>query len=154
MKEITLHQFFKRAMSGGMKNAFITIPEFRAHIFGKLGRLAIQGELRPFFMVGQISRDGREENAEYKDGAQRTGKLLPLVNHLNQVANQYGFDVCFYSIVNEFLPSALQRYGFRPHGATGMDGRPDTMIFLREWRPEKNRSPDIEEPVVVEPGMR
>ena len=153
MKEITLHQFFKGAASGGMKNAFITIPEFRAHIFGKLGKLAIQGKLQPFFMVGQLSRDGREENTTHKDGAQKTGKLLPLVNHLNQVANQYGFNLCFYSIVNEFLPRALQRYGFRPHGATGMDGQPDTMVFLREWGPENNGNPDVEEPGAMAPGV-
>ena len=152
MGEATLHQFFKHATSGGMRNAFIVIPDFRAHIFGKLGKLAVRGELRPFFMVGQIVRDGREENIQYKDGAQRTGKLLPLVTHLNQVANQYGFDLCFYSIINEFLAGALRRYGFRPHGATDMDGRPSTVVFLREWAPENNWNPDVEEPGMMAPG--
>lgn len=108
---------------------FFEIPEFGGHIFGKIGRLAVNGELRPFFMVGQISRAGREKNDSVSAAAGRTGQLRPMLDHLEAMANKYGYDFCLYSVINEFLPDVCLRYGFQKHSE-------DTFIRLREWRQE------------------
>ena len=133
MRRKTLREFFSDHRMTGL-GAFIYIPEFKGYIFGKIGNLFIDGEARKFFMIGQISRQGRNTNGALDRNHSRTGLLRPMLDHIETVSNEYGCDICLYSVINEFLPDVLLRYGFKANGV-------ERFYRLREWKPALENGP-------------
>ena len=118
-----LSEFFEHMPEYGIKSAFIDMPEYGGKIYAKTGRVwmpILESETTPnralarAFMVGQIERRGREKNSSYSQTGidTRTGKLRPMLDEIQRVANANEFEMCLYSVINEFLPNVLIRYGF------------------------------------------
>jgi hypothetical protein len=132
-KKLTLETFFTEKR----RDAFIEIPEFDGSVFVKLGKLAVNGKLHPFLMVGQISRRSRIDNFQSSPNPKRTGQFRPMLDHIEAIANKFGYDLCLYSVINEFLPRVCFRYGF-------IEQAPGTFIRMRQWRKTQESAPRTE----------
>ena len=132
-EKLTLETF----LTGKRRDAFIEIPEFDGSVFVKRGKLAVNGKIHPFLMVGQISRRSRIDNFKSSPNAKRTGQFRPMLDHIEAIANKFGYDLCLYSVINEFLPKVCLRYGFVEHSS-------GSFIRMRQWRKTQESAPRTE----------
>lgn len=82
-------------------------------IYLRKGQMAINGELKNAIQLGNISNPKRSDNIKIDPEHKKTGKFSALMKELEKLAKEHGFDgVYVESILNDFLPDVLKRYGY------------------------------------------
>ena len=82
-------------------------------IYLRKGTILINGEPKNTIQLANITNPRRSTNMEIRPNPKSTGKFSSLMNELERLAKEYGYDgVYVESVLNSFLPDVLERYGY------------------------------------------
>lgn len=108
-KRLTLEEFVETAW---MRNAYIRYKDIEAYV-RKSVRL-IDGERKRCLDMGNVQNRKRQKNLNYATKHRRTGLFREFDDLMKKLAVEHGYDgVYVESVVNDFLPDVLVRYGYR-----------------------------------------
>lgn len=94
-----------------IRNEYVNFKGLSAYL--RKGDMLIDGEIKSTIQLANISNPRRSTNMHTDSNPKSTGKFSALMSELENLAKEHGYDgVYVESVLNEFLPGVLKRYGY------------------------------------------
>lgn len=98
-------------VASSIRNKYVNFKGLSVYL--RKGQISIDREIKNAIQLANISNPRRPTNMEIDPKPKSTGKFSALMNELENLAKDNGYDgVYVESILNDFLPDVLKRYGY------------------------------------------
>ena len=107
-------------MDSKIRNEYIKFNGLVVYL--RKGPIGINGEIKNAIQLANVTNPRRSDNLTSDPKRKSTGRFSALMAALEKMAVEHGYDGVFVeSILNDFLPSVLDRYGYSAVNETGFD---------------------------------
>ena len=114
MRAYELHENSPESfMNSQIPNKYVKFQGLTVYL--RKGLYLIDGERKNAVQLANVTNPKRDDNIHIDPSREetRTGKFLALMSELEKLAKIYEYDgVYVESILNDFLPEVLERYGY------------------------------------------
>jgi hypothetical protein len=105
-------------ISSTLRNEWVKFDGLKVHL--RKGSMHIDNDIKNATQLANLENPKRETNIYYDPAHKSTGKFSALMIESKKLAVENKYDgVYVESILNEFLPDVLKRYGYSPVNGRG-----------------------------------
>ncbi|KKN90165.1 hypothetical protein LCGC14_0232810 [marine sediment metagenome] len=98
-------------MDSPMFNSYVKFQGLNVYL--RKGPVFIDDEQKLVIQLANVKNPRRPNNIAFDPNKRSTGKFKALIGELNELAKIHHYDgIYIESILNEFIPGVLERYGF------------------------------------------